>query len=90
MEIDNRPARPSFAPKRSSAHYVLHDLSLGLSEAEIETILNARESAWSAAVAALGAPPADGPKIKLYVYEDSEAKELLCDVHDARHHLSGP
>lgn len=87
VEIDNRPVRPPVAPKRASEHYILHDLSFGLSEAEITAILKARESAWRAAVAALGAPPADVAKIKLYVYEDSDAKERLCDVHDARHHL---
>ncbi len=87
VEIDNRTVRPRPAPKRESEHYVLYDFSLGLSEAEIEQILQARESAWRTSVAALGAAPETRTKIKLYVYEDSDAKELFCDVADARHHL---
>lgn len=87
VEIDNRTVRPRVRPKRESEHYVLYDVDLGLSETETERILQAREAAWRAAVAALGAPPAAATKIKLYVYEDSDTKELRCDVHEARHHL---
>ena len=87
VEVDNRLVRPPVAPRRTSAHYALYDLTLGLSEPEIASILQARESAWSAAVAALGAPSEDAARIKLYVYEDSDTKEQFCDVHEARHHL---
>jgi tetratricopeptide (TPR) repeat protein len=87
VQIDNRTLRPRPAPKRESEHYVLYDVSLGLSEAEIEKILQAREEAWNTVVSALGVAPEKPIKIKLYVYEDSEAKELFCDVADARHHL---
>jgi len=87
VEIDNRTVRLANAPKRSSQHYTLYDRSFRLSAAEVEKILRARESAWAAAVAALGAPPPDVPRIELYVYENSEQKELRCDVHEARHHL---
>ncbi len=87
VEVDNRGARPWSNHKGESEHYVLHDFSLGLTEAEIEAVLQARESAWAASVAALGKAPENPVKIKLYVYEDSVSKQTLCDVHDARHHL---
>lgn len=86
LMVDNRPKKPRPVPKGASDHFVLYDLAGGLTDAETASILEAREIAWSASTALLGDPP-DPQKIKLFVYLDSEQKEEVCFVHDARHHV---
>jgi tetratricopeptide (TPR) repeat protein len=88
VEADNRTSRPLPTAKGESKHYVLYDMTQMLKPAEAEAILQARESAWSAATVALDAAPPQPTKIKVYVYKDSETKQVLCDVSDARHHLA--
>ena len=87
VEVDNRPRRrrPQFI--RASEHYELYYFG-GPTPEETARILASREEAWKAATAILGSPEA-GSKIRLYVYRDSEQKEEVSFVHDARHHMPG-
>jgi len=83
--IDNRTRRPISTPRDSSEHYVLYDL-IGLTDLEAAAILEAREEAWRVSTELLGSPEKP-KKIQLYVYGDSDHKEVVSFVHDARHHL---
>jgi tetratricopeptide (TPR) repeat protein len=79
------PAPSPLPPEQArSEHYDLHYPGASISPDQARRVLERRELAWAAVVAALGAPE-DPFRIDLYVYPDTDTKEKLSGVVDAAH-----